>query len=72
MWGNPELRAAMVKRAGGRYTVPEIFIDNRIIGGYDDSGRLRTPAAWMPCSQNRADSIPRLRPGRPGLRYLRK
>ncbi len=33
---NPELRAAMVARAGGRRTVPQIFIDGRHIGGCDD------------------------------------
>lgn len=30
------LRTAMVKRAGGRHTVPQIFIDDRHIGGCDD------------------------------------
>lgn len=29
-------RSAMTKRAGGRYTVPQIFIDDRHIGGCDD------------------------------------
>ncbi|MGO9059599.1 MAG: glutaredoxin 3 [Candidatus Binataceae bacterium] len=33
---DPELRAAMIERAGGRRTVPEIFINGRIVGGYDD------------------------------------
>jgi len=33
---DPELRDAMIERAGGRPTVPEIFINGRIIGGYDD------------------------------------
>jgi glutaredoxin 3 len=30
------LRAAMTKRAGGSRTVPQIFIDDRHIGGCDD------------------------------------
>lgn len=30
------LRAAMIERAGGRATVPQIFIDGRHIGGSDD------------------------------------
>jgi glutaredoxin 3 len=30
------LRAKMVELAGGRRTVPEIFIDGRIIGGWDE------------------------------------
>jgi glutaredoxin 3 len=33
---DPELRAEMVKRAGGRRTVPEIFINGEIIGGCDE------------------------------------
>jgi glutaredoxin 3 len=32
----PERRDEMVKRAGGRYTVPQIFIDGEHIGGSDD------------------------------------
>ncbi len=31
-----DLRAGMTKRAGGRQTVPQIFIDDRHIGGCDD------------------------------------
>ena len=34
--GNPAGRAAMTERAGGRYTVPQIFIGTRHIGGCDD------------------------------------
>ncbi|WP_442756290.1 glutaredoxin 3 [Methylocystis sp. JAN1] len=34
--GDPEGRAAMTARAGGRATVPQIFIDGRHIGGCDD------------------------------------
>jgi len=32
----PERRAEMIKRAGGRTTVPQIFIDGEHIGGCDD------------------------------------
>lgn len=32
----PELRPQMIERAGGRTTVPQIFIDQRHIGGCDD------------------------------------
>lgn len=32
----PELRDVMIERANGGYTVPQIFIDNRHIGGCDD------------------------------------
>jgi glutaredoxin 3 len=31
-----DLRTAMTRRAGGRQTVPQIFIDDRHIGGCDD------------------------------------
>ena len=31
-----ELREKMVELAGGRRTVPEIFINGRIIGGYEE------------------------------------
>jgi glutaredoxin 3 len=31
-----ELRQKMVQLAGGRRTVPEIFINDKIIGGYDE------------------------------------
>jgi glutaredoxin 3 len=34
--GDPKGRAAMTDRAGGRTTVPQIFIDGRHIGGCDD------------------------------------
>jgi len=33
---DPARRNEMVARAGGRRTVPEIFIDGKIIGGFDD------------------------------------
>ncbi|MGD0671933.1 MAG: glutaredoxin 3 [Candidatus Binatus sp.] len=41
-----ELRAKLIEMSGGRRTVPEIFINGRIIGGFeelkalDDSGKL--------------------------------
>lgn len=34
--GDPAGRRAMSERAGGRTTVPQIFIDDRHIGGCDD------------------------------------
>lgn len=33
-------RSAMMERAGGRMTVPQIFIDDQGIGGFDDLARL--------------------------------
>lgn len=32
----PELRAEMLRRSGGRRTVPQIFVGDRHIGGCDD------------------------------------
>ena len=32
----PARRAEMIERAGGRTTVPQIFIDGRHVGGCDD------------------------------------
>ena len=31
-----ELRQKMIDLSGGRRTVPEIFIDGKIVGGYDE------------------------------------
>ena len=33
---NPELRAEMTRKAGGRHTVPQIFINGQHVGGCDD------------------------------------
>ena len=33
---NPALRNEMTQRSGGRQTVPQIFIDDRHIGGSDE------------------------------------
>lgn len=37
---NPELRRQMMERAGGRHTVPQIFIDDTHVGGSDDLAAL--------------------------------
>lgn len=37
---DPDLRQAMTGRAGGRRTVPQIFIGNVHVGGSDDLHRL--------------------------------
>lgn len=37
---NPDVRAAMVQRAHGRRTVPQIFIGETHVGGYDDMAAL--------------------------------
>ena len=37
---DPALRAAMTERAHGRRTVPQIFIGETHVGGYDDMAAL--------------------------------
>ncbi|MEL6642847.1 MAG: glutaredoxin 3 [Pseudomonadota bacterium] len=38
--GDAELRQTMMARAGGRHTVPQIFIGETHVGGYDDLSAL--------------------------------
>jgi glutaredoxin 3 len=37
---DPERKLEMIQRSGGRRTVPQIFIDDRHIGGFDDLSAL--------------------------------
>lgn len=37
---DPDLRAAMTQRAHGRRTVPQIFVGDTHVGGYDDMADL--------------------------------
>lgn len=37
---NPGRRSEMMDRAGGRHTVPQIFIGDQHIGGFDDMNAL--------------------------------
>ncbi len=37
---NPADREIMLKRSGGRRTVPQIFIGDRHVGGYDELAQL--------------------------------
>lgn len=37
---NPEMRQEMMARANGRHTVPQIFIGDTHVGGYDDLAAL--------------------------------
>ena len=37
---DPDVRQAMTERAHGRRTVPQIFIDDAHVGGYDDMAAL--------------------------------
>jgi len=38
----PERRDEMVERANGRRTVPQIFVEDHHIGGFDDLNALET------------------------------
>lgn len=42
--GKPEVRQAMIARAGGRTTVPQIFIGGQHVGGSDDLHALDSAA----------------------------
>lgn len=45
---NPERLPEMIRRAGGRRTVPQIFIDDRHIGGSDDLHMLERQGTLDP------------------------
>jgi glutaredoxin 3 len=42
LWQEPGRREEMLKRADGRRTVPQIFIDGRGVGGSDELHALET------------------------------
>ncbi|MGH6902982.1 MAG: glutaredoxin 3 [Geminicoccaceae bacterium] len=42
LWQHPERRAEMALRAGGRTTVPQVFVDGRALGGADELSALET------------------------------
>ena len=60
LWQQPGQREEMMRRAQGRRTVPQIFIDGRGIGGSDDlhaleaAGRLDPLLGNTPASQGTA------------------
>ena len=50
----PELRAEMTKKAGGRRTVPQIWIAGRHVGGCDDLYELDRKGELDPLLKDRA------------------
>jgi glutaredoxin 3 len=44
----PEARAAMIEAAGGRTTVPQVFIGGRHVGGCDDLYELDAEGGLAP------------------------
>ena len=45
---DPALREKMIELSGGRRTVPEIFINGKIVGGYDELRALEDDGALDP------------------------
>ena len=45
---NPKDRETMLQRSGGRRTVPQIFIGERHVGGYDELAALERRAQLDP------------------------
>lgn len=48
---DPQLREAMTQRAHGRRTVPQIFIGEMHVGGYDDMAALERQGGLDPLLQ---------------------
>lgn len=48
----PSIREAMIERAKGSFTVPQIFIDSRHIGGCDDLYALEAKGELDPLLQS--------------------
>ncbi len=48
---NQDARAAMVERAHGRRTVPQIFVGDTHVGGYDDLAELERRGRLDPLLQ---------------------
>ena len=51
----PERRAEMIERSGGRTSVPQIFIGGRHIGGYDDLAALDARGGLVPLLAGQGD-----------------
>ena len=49
---DPEVRMAMVQRAHGRRTVPQIFVGETHVGGYDDMAALDRRGQFDPLLAN--------------------
>ncbi|HKJ86914.1 MAG TPA: glutaredoxin 3 [Gammaproteobacteria bacterium] len=51
---HPEERARMQERAGGRRTVPQVFVNGRHIGGFDDLRALDASGGLDPLLEEAA------------------
>jgi glutaredoxin 3 len=63
--GNRDLRSRMVERAGGRTTVPQIFIGETHVGGCDDLYALDEAGALDPLLARNGVAEPEQQPGKP-------
>jgi|SRR5579883_1400985 glutaredoxin 3 len=63
--GNRDLRARMVERAGGRMTVPQIFIGETHVGGCDDLYALDEAGGLDPLLARNGAAQPNEQPGNP-------
>ena len=52
--GDPALRGEMMRRSGGRHTVPQIFIDGAHVGGSDELAALERAGRLDPMLQGQA------------------
>lgn len=50
--GDDDARMALIKKAGGMRTVPQIFINDQHIGGFDDASALDREGKLDPLLQD--------------------
>jgi glutaredoxin 3 len=55
--GDQTKRAEMIERAGGRRTVPQIFIDGSHVGGYQELAALDRKDKLDPWLANEPDAV---------------
>jgi glutaredoxin 3 len=55
--GDQTKRAEMIERAGGRRTVPQIFIDGSHVGGYQELAALDREDKLDPWLANEPDAV---------------
>jgi len=54
VWGDPEKRQHMMDRAHGGHTVPQIFINGRHVGGFNEMMELEIDGKLDPMLQESA------------------
>jgi glutaredoxin 3 len=66
----PARREEMVVRAGGRLTVPQIFIDDTHVGGYEELAALERAGKLDPWLKGAPDAAPTADTSEAGVRVL--